>query len=36
MESIGIVESKQIVRNQFEDTVNIENGRYVVSLPWKS
>ena len=35
MESIGIVESEQIVQNQFEDNVNFENGRYVVSLPRK-
>ena len=29
MESIGIVESEQIVQNQFEDNVNFENGRFL-------
>ena len=35
IESMGIVESEDIVQNQFQDNVSFEHGRYVVSLPWK-
>ena len=35
MESIGIIESENIVQNQFEENVSFVNGTYVVSLPWK-
>ena len=35
IESLGIVEDESLVQTQFEDNVRFENGRYVVSLPWK-
>ena len=35
LESIGIIESENIVQNQFEENVSFVNGRYVVSLLWK-
>ena len=35
LESLGIEESEGVVQTQFEDFVHFENGRYVVSLPWK-
>ena len=35
LESLGTEESEGVVQAQFEDFVHFENGRYVVSLPWK-
>ena len=35
IESLGIVENESLVQTQFDDKVRFENGRYVVSLPWK-
>ena len=35
IESLGILESEDVVQSQFEDNVSFENGRYVVSLPWR-
>ena len=35
IESLGIVEDESLVQTQFEDNVKFENGRYMVSLPWK-
>ena len=35
MELIGIIDSENIIQNQFEENVSFVNGRYVLSLPWK-
>ena len=35
IESLGIVEDENSVQRQFKDHVKFEDGRYVVSLPWK-
>ena len=35
IESLGIVENESLVQTQFDNKVRFENGRYVVSLPWK-
>ena len=35
IESLGILETEDMVQSQFEDHVSFSNGRYTVSLPWK-
>ena len=35
IESLGILETEEMVQSQFEDHVSFSNGRYTVSLPWK-
>ena len=35
IESLGIIEDECLVQTQFEDNVMFEQGRYVVSLPWR-
>lgn len=35
LESLGIVGAEKTIYDEFLDSVNFQNGRYEVSLPWK-
>lgn len=35
IESLGILESEDVIQSQFEDNVSFENERFFASLPWR-